>query len=65
MANFFRDKAAPAVGALAMGKEEFRIGGITVTVKERLAEGGFGFVDLATDSTNRQLVVRQLICSNH
>jgi hypothetical protein len=38
-------------------KEEFRVAGLAVSVKERLAEGGFGFVDLVTDSSNREFVV--------
>ena len=61
MSNFFREKSGPGIGALAMGREEIRIGGTTVTVKERLAEGGFGFVDLVTDASNRDFVVEYII----
>ena len=40
-------------------KEEIRIAGITVVVKSRLAEGGFGFVDLVADThTHQEFVVR-------
>ncbi len=39
-------------------KEEIRIGGISVVVKHRLAEGGFGFVDLVADThTHQEFVV--------
>ena len=59
MENFFREKSVPGIGNLVprAQREEIRIGGTMVVVKERLAEGGFGFVDLVTDSTNRDLVV--------
>lgn len=57
MSNFFREQGLGSLAKGVVAKEEFRIGGIMVTVKERLAEGGFGFVDLVTDSSNRDFVV--------
>ncbi len=38
--------------------EQFQIGQYSVTVKSRLAEGGFGFVDLVHERSGRELVVR-------
>lgn len=60
MENFFRDKSVQGISNLVprAQREEIRVGGTMVVVKERLAEGGFGFVDLVMDSTNRDLVVR-------
>lgn len=58
MANFFREKSVAGIGQMAMGsREEVRIGGMVLTVKERIAEGGFGFVDLVTDASSRDFVV--------
>lgn len=57
MANFF----ASAVSSHAP-KEEIRVGGHSVVVKQRIAEGGFGFVDLVSDSQNRDMVVS--LCAN-
>ena len=41
-----------------MLSEEFNIEGHVVVVKKRLAEGGFGYIDLVTDSrTNAEYCV--------
>ena len=43
------------------GKEEIRIAGMVVTINRRLAEGGFGFVDLVTDvHNNKEYVVKKM-----
>jgi hypothetical protein len=54
-------------------KEELTVAGHSLVVKERIAEGGFGFVDLvANPQTGQEFVVRLLSppplfwhCSNH
>ena len=41
-----------------MLSEEYNIEGYVVSVKKRLAEGGFGFIDLVNDTrTNRDFCV--------
>lgn len=57
MSTFFREKSTTGIGGLVGAREELRVGGVTVAVKERLAEGGFGYVDLVADNSHRDLVV--------
>ena len=42
-----------------MQAEIRRVGGYSLTVTQRLAEGGFGIVDLAVDSVGREVVLKR------
>lgn len=65
MASFLNQKFGTAFGhgVEALNKAaqtELRVGNHTVLVKERLAEGGFGFVDLVTEvNTQKDFVLKR------
>ena len=45
-----------------LNREEVQLGSHLLTVKERIAEGGFGFVDLVVNSvTGTEYVVSRMI----
>jgi AP2-associated kinase len=66
-ASFLREKSVLGIASItktvsshAGPREEIRIAGLTVGVKQRLAEGGFGFVDLVSDiHTHREYVLKR------
>ena len=45
--------------------EEIQVGNYLVTIQGRLAEGGFGFIDLVTDNASKELYVLKRCSVNH
>lgn len=46
----YQDHSLFVIRLLEMLSEDINVEGTAVTVKKRLAEGGFGYIDLVTDS---------------